>query len=51
MQNLRRRSTYNAYIIHLVHKATHLHQWAERLSEYFDIDEKEVGMLGKGKNV
>lgn len=33
----------------LVHKATLLHQWAERLSEYFDIDIKTIGKLGDGK--
>ena len=33
----------------LVHKATLLHQWAERLSEYFNIDIKTIGKLGDGK--
>lgn len=33
----------------LVHKATLLNQWAERLSEYFDIDIKALGRLGDGK--
>ena len=33
----------------LVHKATLLNQWAERLSEYFDIDIKTLGRLGNGK--
>jgi len=33
----------------LVHKITLLEQWAERLSEYFDIDKKTLGQLGKGK--
>jgi superfamily II DNA or RNA helicase len=33
----------------LIHKTTLLDQWAERLSEYFDIDIKEIGKLGKGK--
>ena len=33
----------------LVHKATLLEQWAVRLSEYFDVDMKTLGMLGKGK--
>jgi superfamily II DNA or RNA helicase len=33
----------------LVHKATLLHQWTERLSEYFDIDIKSLGRLGNGK--
>ena len=33
----------------LVHKATLLHQWAERLSEYFDINIKTIGKLGDGK--
>lgn len=33
----------------LVHKTNLLEQWVKRLSEYFDIDSKEIGMLGKGK--
>ena len=33
----------------LVHKTNLLEQWVKRLSEYFNIDLKEVGMLGKGK--
>jgi len=33
----------------LVHKTTLLEQWAERLSEYFDVNIKTLGMLGKGK--
>lgn len=33
----------------LIHKTTLLDQWAERLSEYFDINIKEIGKLGKGK--
>ena len=33
----------------LVHKTTLLEQWVKRLSEYFNIDEKSIGMLGKGK--
>jgi len=33
----------------LVHKITLLEQWAEKLSEYFDIDKKTLGQLGKGK--
>jgi hypothetical protein len=33
----------------LVHKATLLHQWAERLSQYFDIDIKTIGKLGDSK--
>lgn len=33
----------------LVHKITLLEQWAERLSEYFEIDKKSIGQLGKGK--
>jgi superfamily II DNA or RNA helicase len=33
----------------LVHKITLLEQWAERLSEYFNIDKKSIGQLGKGK--
>jgi len=33
----------------LVHKITLLEQWAERLSEYFEIDKKSLGQLGKGK--
>lgn len=33
----------------LVHKITLLEQWAERLSEYFEIDKKTLGQLGKGK--
>ena len=33
----------------LVHKITLLEQWAERLSEYFKIDKKTIGQLGKGK--
>ncbi len=33
----------------LIHKTTLLEQWAERLSEYFGVDVKSIGMLGKGK--
>ncbi len=33
----------------LVHKTTLLEQWVKRLSEYFEIDSKEIGQLGKGK--
>lgn len=33
----------------LVHKTNLLEQWVKRLSEYFSIDIKEVGMIGKGK--
>lgn len=33
----------------LVHKTILLDQWALRLSEYFDIDIKTIGKLGKGK--
>jgi superfamily II DNA or RNA helicase len=33
----------------LIHKTTLLDQWTERLSEYFGIDIKEIGKLGKGK--
>lgn len=33
----------------LVHKAALLEQWITRLSEYLQIDSKEIGMLGKGK--
>ncbi len=33
----------------LVHKITLLEQWADRLSEYFDINKKTLGQLGKGK--
>jgi len=33
----------------LVHKTTLLEQWVKRLSEYFEIDPKEIGQLGKGK--
>jgi len=33
----------------LVHKVTLLEQWIQRLSEYFLIDKKEIGQLGKGK--
>ncbi len=33
----------------LVHKVTLLEQWIQRLSEYFSIDKKEIGQLGKGK--
>ena len=33
----------------LVHKATLLHQWTKRLSEYFDIDIKDIGQLGDGR--
>jgi len=33
----------------LVHKTTLLEQWHQRLSEYFAIDAKAIGMLGKGK--
>ncbi len=34
----------------LVHKTTLLEQWRKRLSEYFQIDIKSIGILGKGKN-
>jgi superfamily II DNA or RNA helicase len=33
----------------LVHKTTLLDQWVERLGEYFGLDPKEIGILGKGK--
>lgn len=33
----------------LVHKTTLLEQWRDRLSEYLDCSEDEIGMLGKGK--
>lgn len=33
----------------LVHKINLLEQWADRLSEYFEIDKKTIGQLGKGK--
>jgi superfamily II DNA or RNA helicase len=33
----------------LIHKTTLLEQWAERLCDYFDIDIKTLGQLGKGK--
>lgn len=33
----------------LVHKTALLEQWRERLSEYYGIDPKAIGMLGKGK--
>jgi len=33
----------------LVHKITLLEQWAKRLDEYFEIDKKNLGQLGKGK--
>jgi len=33
----------------LVHKTALLEQWVERLSEYFDVEPKEIGQLGKGK--
>jgi len=33
----------------LVHKTILLEQWAKRLSEYFQIDIKSIGILGKGK--
>ena len=33
----------------LVHKTILLEQWANRLSEYFQIDIKSIGILGKGK--
>lgn len=33
----------------LVHKTTLLEQWIERLSDYFCMDSKEIGQLGKGK--
>jgi superfamily II DNA or RNA helicase len=33
----------------LVHKTNLLEQWIERLCEYFGIDKKEIGILGKGK--
>lgn len=33
----------------LIHKTTLLEQWAERLSKYFGVDIKTIGMLGKGK--
>ena len=33
----------------LVHKTVLLEQWGKRLSEYFKIDIKSIGILGKGK--
>ena len=33
----------------LVHKITLLEQWVERLSEYFEVEKKAFGQLGKGK--
>ncbi len=33
----------------LVHKTTLLEQWLERLVQYFDVDSKSIGQLGKGK--
>jgi len=33
----------------LVHKTTLLEQWLERLVQYFDVDPKTIGQLGKGK--
>ncbi len=33
----------------LVHKTVLLDQWSKRLSEYFEIDIKSIGILGKGK--
>jgi len=33
----------------LIHKTTLLDQWTERLCEYFQIDMKDIGKLGKGK--
>ncbi len=33
----------------LVHKITLLEQWVERLSEYFELDKKTFGQIGKGK--
>lgn len=33
----------------LVHKTILLEQWAKRLSEYFQVDIKSIGILGKGK--
>ncbi len=33
----------------LVHKTTLLEQWLERLVQYFDVDPKSIGQLGKGK--
>lgn len=33
----------------LLHKTSLLDQWADRLSEYFDVDKKTFGQLGKGK--
>ncbi|HHS93474.1 MAG TPA: DEAD/DEAH box helicase, partial [Campylobacterales bacterium] len=33
----------------LVHKTTLLEQWIERLSDYFGMDSKAIGQLGKGK--
>jgi len=33
----------------LVHKTVLLEQWSRRLSEYYKIDIKSIGMLGKGK--
>jgi superfamily II DNA or RNA helicase len=34
----------------LVNKNLLLDQWQQRLSEYFDIDKKSIGILGKSKN-
>jgi len=34
----------------LVHKANLLHQWSERLKEYFNLDLKNIGMLGNKRN-
>jgi superfamily II DNA or RNA helicase len=39
----------NVNTLILIHKTTLLDQWAQRLSEYFDMDIKEIGKLGKGK--
>ena len=39
----------NVNTLILVHKITLLEQWADRLSEYFEIDKKTIGQLGKGK--
>ena len=33
----------------LVHKVALLDQWVQRLAEYFQVDQKEIGQLGKGK--
>jgi superfamily II DNA or RNA helicase len=33
----------------LVHKVTLLYQWTKRLSEYFNMDTKDIGQLGDGK--